>query len=75
MFIAGVGQFVSEDEQGIIEEIIYDVDGHQLAEIKVMLETTQIARCWQEKRKGKVVGTHYTLPTWYVRYKKLDEIL
>lgn len=75
MFVAGIGKYVSEDQQGIIEEIIYDVDGLQLAEIKIMLETQKIASCWQEKRNGKVIATHYTLPTWYLRYKKLDEIL
>jgi hypothetical protein len=70
MFIAGIG-----NEQGILEEILYDVDGRQLSEINVMLQSEKIASCWQEKLNGEVVETYYTIPTWYVRYKKLNEIL
>ena len=40
--------------QGIVEETLYDVDGHQLVEVKVMLEEMVIASCWQDKRKVKL---------------------
>ena len=67
-------------EQGIVKETLYNVDGHQLVEVRVMLEEMIIATCWQEtlwqdKRRGKALQTYYTIPQWYVRYKKLNEIL
>jgi hypothetical protein len=76
-----IEQIMSEDGpwgmsgQGIVEETLYDVDGHQLVEVRVMLEEMVIASCWQDKRKGKAIQTYYTIPQWYVRYKKLNEIL
>jgi hypothetical protein len=62
-------------EQGIVEETLYNVDGHRLVEVRVMLEDIVIATCWQDKRRGKAIQTYYTIPQWYVRYKKLNEIL
>lgn len=74
-------QLISEDGpwsmsgQGIVEETLYDVNGHRLVEVRVMLEDMVIATCWQDKRRGKALQTYYTIPQWYVRYKKLNEIL
>ncbi len=74
----------------IQEEELYNDGETKLIEFRVMLDGECIARSWRELKFNKREGTfqptsgggiedgdisHYTLPKWYVRQQKLDEIL
>ncbi len=72
----------------IQEEELYNDGELRLVEYRVMLEGECIAKSWREfhsdSKLGDITGSgiskdgdisHYTLPKWYVRQQKLDEIL
>jgi len=61
---------------------LYNDGELRLEELRVMLGDECIAKSWREYYKGKrtIQGgaddmSYYTLPLWYQRYKKIDEIL
>lgn len=61
---------------------LYNDGVTKLEEYRVMIDDEIIAKSWSESKNGKKkrgqseVGLqHYTLPLWYQRYKKLNEIL
>lgn len=73
----------------IIAVELYNDGEIKLEELRVMLGDECIAKSWREYKNGEHksgAGTHptayspldlshYTLPLWYQRYKKIDEIL
>jgi hypothetical protein len=66
----------------IIAVELYNDGEIKLEELRVMLGDECIAKSWREYKHGEHksgAGTldlsHYTLPLWYQRYKKLNEIL
>ncbi len=69
----------------IQEEELYNDGELRLVEYRVMLEGECIAKSWREFHDGEIKSaagidrggdiSHYTLPKWYVRQQKLDEIL
>ena len=68
----------------IIAVELYDDGKVKLEEFRVMLDDEIIARSWKEtSNNGEIMSGvedkeqlhHYTLPLWYKRYKKLNEIL
>ena len=66
----------------IIAVELYNDGEIKLEEIRVMLDDECIAKSWREYKHGEHKSgagnldlSHYTLPLWYQRYKKLNEIL
>lgn len=68
----------------IISVELYDDGVTKLEEFRVMLDDEVIAKSWKETSNNhqKMGGVqdkeqlhHYTLPLWYQRYKKINEIL
>jgi hypothetical protein len=60
---------------------LYNDGELRLEEIRVMLGDECIAKSWREyngkteEQGGSDDMSYYTLPKWYQRYKKIDEIL
>ena len=65
----------------IIAVELYNDGEIKLEEIRVMLDDECIAKSWREyngkteEQGGSDDMSYYTLPLWYQRYKKLNEIL
>lgn len=75
MTVAMIGSREPDGSQKLMQEVVYDRDGVTLTEVKIMIFGEGIASCWQERHGDKLVETHYTIPQWFDRYKKLNEIL
>jgi len=76
MNIAMIAGREPDGSQKLMQEVVYDKDGVTLTEVKIMIFGEGIANCWQERHGSDVVvETHYKIPQWFERYKKLNEIL
>lgn len=58
----------------LINTTLYEDKHLKLEQIDIVLEGEVIGSSWQEKSKGSVKA-HYNIPQWYIRHKKLKELI